>query len=120
MDTVEVDRAGGTERAQDGAGLVAAMKALGHPLRFSLMEELSGGERCVCDLVDLTGASQPLVSHHLAILRKAGLIHYRHEATWAYYSIDAGNWRAVQDSIAALQPSGLSAPPCPPGEAEVP
>lgn len=103
---------------------VPVLKAMGHPLRFSLLQLLAEGEKCVCDLSALTDASQPLVSHHLAILRKARLINGRHEATWAYYSIDRENWSKLQDYITSIHPGDTTAPLCPPklraGELEQP
>ena len=93
---------------------VPALKALGHPLRYSMFELLAGGEKCVCKLVDAVDASQPLVSHHLAILKKAGLIRDRQDSTWVYYSVDAENWEAFRRSMANLHPADVPASPCPP------
>lgn len=93
---------------------VPAIKALAHPLRYGLVELLAEGEKCVCDLVDEVGASQPLVSHHLAILKRAGLVGDRHEATWTYYSLNPEKWETFQRSIASVQPSGAPSLPCPP------
>jgi len=52
----------------------AVLKALAHPARLFLLEQLRGGERCVCDLHDLAGGDFSTVSKHLAQLRKAGLL----------------------------------------------
>lgn len=52
----------------------AVLKALAHPARLFLIEQLRGGERCVCDLHDLAGGDFSTVSKHLAQLRKAGLL----------------------------------------------
>lgn len=93
---------------------VPVLKALAHPLRFGLVEALASGEKCVCDLVEEFEASQPLVSHHLAILKKAGVVNVRHDATWVYYSLDLGKWSMFQNSMASIRPSGASTTPCPP------
>ncbi len=93
---------------------VPVLKALAHPLRFGLVEALASGEKCVCDLVESFDASQPLVSHHLAILKKAGLVHDRHDATWVYYSLDPDKWTAFQNSVSNLRPSETPTTPCPP------
>lgn len=90
------------------------MKALAHPLRYRLFTLLASGERCVCDLVDDVDASQPLVSHHLAVLKKARLINDRRDATWNYYSVNAERWNEVRDTLCAIQPSELPSIPCPP------
>jgi ArsR family transcriptional regulator len=48
--------------------------ALGDPVRLKILECLRGGERCVCEIVPYVGISQPLVSRHLAILKRCGLV----------------------------------------------
>ena len=50
------------------------MKALAHPSRLFIVDELSHGERCVCELTDMIGADVSTVSKHLALLRQAGLV----------------------------------------------
>ncbi len=50
------------------------LRALSAPLRIAIVTELSGGPRCVHDLVDTLGAPQPLVSQHLRVLRRAGVV----------------------------------------------
>ena len=50
------------------------MKALAHPSRLFIVDELSRGERCVCELTELIGADVSTVSKHLAVLREAGLV----------------------------------------------
>jgi ArsR family transcriptional regulator len=52
----------------------AVFKALGNPARLQVVKELAGGERCVCDLVDLTGLGWSTVSRHLAVLKSVGVI----------------------------------------------
>ncbi len=52
----------------------AVLKALAHPARLFLIEQLREGERCVCDLHDLAGGDFSTVSKHLSQLRKAGLL----------------------------------------------
>lgn len=93
---------------------VPALKALGHPMRFRLLKLVAEGEKCVCDLVKAVDASQPLVSHHLSVLKKARLVRDRHDATWVYYSVDRESWEAFQRSVAEIQPSTTPSVPCPP------
>jgi ArsR family transcriptional regulator len=50
------------------------MKALAHPSRLFIVDELSRGERCVCELTELIGADVSTVSKHLTVLRQAGLV----------------------------------------------
>ena len=51
-------------------------KAFCNPIRAQIIEFLLGGERCVCEMTGPLDQSQPLVSHHLALLRDAGLLHH--------------------------------------------
>jgi DNA-binding transcriptional ArsR family regulator len=50
------------------------MKALAHPTRLFMVEELSKGERCVCELRDMVGADISTVSKHLSLLKAAGIV----------------------------------------------
>ena len=50
------------------------MKALAHPTRLFIVEELGRGERCVCELTEMVGADVSTVSKHLALLRNAGVV----------------------------------------------
>lgn len=50
------------------------LKALAHPTRLLIVDELSRGERCVCELTEMIGADVSTVSKHLALLREAGLV----------------------------------------------
>jgi DNA-binding transcriptional ArsR family regulator len=52
----------------------AVFKALGHPARLQIVEELATGERCVCELVNLVGLGWSAVSRHLAVLKAAGVL----------------------------------------------
>ncbi len=63
------------------------MKALAHPTRLFLVEELARGERCVCELTEMVGADVSTVSKHLALLRHAGLVQDDKRGTQVYYSL---------------------------------
>jgi ArsR family transcriptional regulator len=67
---------------------VPLFKAFCNPTRAQIIEFLLGGERCVCEMTGPLDVSQPLVSHHLAFLRDAGLVRMRDEGARTYYSID--------------------------------
>ncbi|GIL28551.1 ArsR/SmtB family transcription factor [Actinocatenispora comari] len=74
--------------AADAADLAAAFKALGDPTRLqlvSLIASHAGGEVCVCDLTPRFAVSGPTISHHLKVLRQAGLIDCERRGTWVYY-----------------------------------
>ena len=63
-------------------------KLLGDPTRVRLVDALSHGERCVCDLASLVGLSESAVSHQLRLLRAARLVRVRRSGRMAYYSLD--------------------------------
>lgn len=65
----------------------AVLKALAHPARLFLIEQLREGERCVCDLHDLAGGDFSTVSKHLAQLRKAGLVEAEKRGLNVFYRL---------------------------------
>src|SRR3982751_6462548 len=73
--------------AAERIGRVA--KALGDPIRMQLVDVLRkhAGKVCVCELVPLFDLSQPTVSHHLKVLRDAGLVDSERRGLWAYYYV---------------------------------
>lgn len=65
-------------------------KALGDPARLRLMSLIAshaGGEACVCDISETIDLSQPTISHHLKVLRSAGLLDSERRASWVYYRV---------------------------------
>ena len=77
------------ERAQ-AARLALVAKALGDPIRLQLVDVLRkhAGKVCVCELVPLFDLSQPTVSHHLKVLRDAGIVGSERRGLWAYYYVN--------------------------------
>jgi ArsR family transcriptional regulator len=65
-------------------------KALGDPVRLRLLSLIAstGSEACVCDLNDAFDLTQPTISHHLKVLREAGLVTSERRGTWVYYRLD--------------------------------
>jgi ArsR family transcriptional regulator len=62
------------------------MKALSDPIRLRLMSMIAAAEEvCVCDLTVPFTVSQPTISHHLRVLREAGLVDCERRGTWVYY-----------------------------------
>lgn len=91
----------------DAVGLAPAFKALGDPARLRLLSMIAssdGGEICVCELTPAFELSGPTISHHLKVLREAGLIEGERRGTWVYY-------RPVRARLAAL--SALLQPTAP-------
>lgn len=70
--------------------MAAVAKALGDPIRLQLVDVLRkhAGEVCVCELVPLFDLAQPTVSHHLKVLREAGIVGSERRGLWAYYYVD--------------------------------
>lgn len=77
---------------QAPADVTAALKALAHPARWTIMELIhrGGGEICVCEFQEHLDLSQPTISHHLKTLREAGLIESRQQGTWVYHTLRRG------------------------------
>jgi ArsR family transcriptional regulator len=75
--------------ADSAVRLAAIAKALGDPIRVQLVDVLAkhAGKVCVCELVPLFDLSQPTVSHHLKVLREAGIVGSEREGLWAFYYV---------------------------------
>src|SRR5437762_3747629 len=82
---------------EEAAMLAARFKALADPARVSILNRLAGADEvCVCDFVAALDLAQPTVSHHLKVLRDAGLVESSRRGTWAFY-------RLVPDAVGALR-----------------
>jgi ArsR family transcriptional regulator len=87
--------------------LAAVFRALSDPTRVSIVNRLACGEECcVCDLTDTFALSQPTVSHHLRILRDAGLVEAERRGTWAYYRLVP---EAIERLRGVFEPTALAA-----------
>jgi ArsR family transcriptional regulator len=90
------------------ADLAKGFKALGDPVRLRLLSLIAargGGEVCVCDLTDAFEVKGPTISHHLKVLREAGLIDCERRGTWVYYWIVPAGLAPLSQ---LLDPSALS------------
>jgi ArsR family transcriptional regulator len=73
--------------------ITVLLKALADPIRLRLMSMIAAADEiCVCDLLGPFDVSQPTISHHLKVLRAAGLVDCERRGTWVYY-------RAERDSL---------------------
>jgi ArsR family transcriptional regulator len=63
------------------------LKALGHPTRLMIAEELGRGERCVCEFVDMAGVDYSTVSRHLSVMKQAGLVEDRKHGKQVFYRL---------------------------------
>ncbi|MBA3574228.1 MAG: helix-turn-helix transcriptional regulator [Pseudonocardiales bacterium] len=83
-------RTGAPLSAAEAAELSRVFKAIADPVRLrllSLIASHAGGEACVCDLTGAFELTGPTISHHLKVLREAGLIQGERRGTWVYYRV---------------------------------
>jgi ArsR family transcriptional regulator len=67
------------------------IKALSDPNRLKIIDILSCGERCACEILEKFDFTQPTLSHHMKVLSDCGLINSRKEGLWSYYSLNNTN-----------------------------
>jgi ArsR family transcriptional regulator len=72
------------ERFEARAGVI---KAMGHPTRLFIVDVLSRGERCVCELTEMVGADVSTVSKHLSVLKNAGIVEDEKRGTQVFYTL---------------------------------
>jgi DNA-binding transcriptional ArsR family regulator len=105
---------------------IGLLKALADPNRLRILDVLMQGDSCNCELNDLLGLKPNLLSHHLRVLRKTGLINSRRDAIdgrWIYYAVDKEvirRWQSwftellnparIQDRPVLCGPEGLQQP----------
>ena len=87
------------------------MQALADPNRLRILEVLRRGERCVCHLEEPLGMDQPLLSHHLRVLREAGLVSGQKEGRWVHYSIVPEALSELESFLAELRLDAITAIP---------
>ncbi|GAA3796780.1 metalloregulator ArsR/SmtB family transcription factor [Streptomyces coacervatus] len=98
------------------AELAKVFKALGDPVRLRLLSMIAsrgeggqGGEVCVCELTPAFALSQPTISHHLKLLRQAGLIDCERRGTWVYYWVLPGVLDSLAGFLTTPQAAGVTA-----------
>jgi len=92
----------GAEVSEQLVALATAYKALGNPVRLRILRTLAGREGCFCgDIVDIFGMAQSTISHHLKILKDAGLILGSERGTWVCYCLDRDRLRQLADRLVA-------------------
>ncbi|MDQ6853928.1 MAG: metalloregulator ArsR/SmtB family transcription factor [Actinomycetota bacterium] len=86
----------------DADTLAGAFKALANPARLRLVSMIAGSPegRCACDLVAPLGRSQPTVSHHLRVLREAGLVESERRGPWIWYRVVPERLEALRVALA--------------------
>jgi ArsR family transcriptional regulator, arsenate/arsenite/antimonite-responsive transcriptional repressor len=90
--------------AGQALGLAPLFKALGDPVRLRLLSLIaSTTQACVCDLTDAFDVSGPTISHHLRVLREAGLVEHERRGTWVYYWIKPEALQLMGDLLAVTR-----------------
>lgn len=86
------------------ARLVAIFRALGDPTRLEVFRLIAAQEAplCVCDVVERFDLSQPTISHHLKVLREAGLVSVSRRGVWAYCAADPRGLALLDGALDAL------------------
>lgn len=63
-------------------------RIMGEPVRLAILDMISCGEMCACDILEGLTISQSTLSHHMRVLQQVGIVTARKDATWVYYSIN--------------------------------
>jgi ArsR family transcriptional regulator len=87
-----------------------AVKLFGDLLRAEIVAYLAAEQLCTCHLVEMTGARQPTVSHHLRVLRDAGLVEALPDGRYTYYRLLESGLERLRDDIGALASAAAAAP----------
>jgi len=84
--------------------IVALFKALSDPTRFEIFRLIAAQSDsiCVCHITDRFVVSQPTISHHLKVLREAGLISVSRRGVWAYYAVDSQGLERLRSTVGDL------------------
>lgn len=100
----KVDKRDRTEEAE-------LFKALGDPYRLRILATLCRAkhECCVCDFTDAFPLNQPTVSHHLGVLRDAGLVTCQRRGTWVYYRLAPGVAQRLEAAFDDIFPRKVAA-----------
>lgn len=94
------------ELSRDDIRLAAMLKALGNPVRFSIMQYLADRQMCITgDIVEFTSLAQSTVSQHLKVLREAGLIEGEIEGPATCYCVSAEGLQFLKDQIESWLPN---------------
>jgi len=87
-----------------------AVKLLGDPLRAEIVGLLAAEQLCTCHLVDITGARQPTVSHHLRVLRDADLVEAIPDGRFTYYRLRPEPLATLAGHVRRLAADAVAAP----------
>lgn len=85
----------------------AIVKAMAHPTRLFIVDELSKGERCVCELTEMVGSDISTVSKHLAILKNAGILRDSKRGSQVFYSLRCPCLSSLFDCVESVLRSNI-------------
>ena len=77
---------------EDNAKII---KALSDPNRLKIIDILSCGEKCACDILEEFEFTQPTLSHHMKVLMDCGIVEGRKEGLWSFYSLNSSNCNKI-------------------------
>jgi ArsR family transcriptional regulator len=87
---------------------VRLLQALADPTRLAIVRQLASDDQvCACDFTACCDVSQPTVSHHLKVLREAGIVTSEKRGTWVFYRLEPGVATRLAAIAAQLVPGGL-------------
>ena len=83
-------------------------KALSDPNRLRIVQLLTRGEHCGCELLEQLQISQPTLSHHMKTLEECGLVSTRKKGKWNHYSLNKDQWAAFRGYVESIRDAGGS------------
>ncbi len=82
--------------------VAAICKAMSDANRLRIIEMLTAGEKCGCDLLEELQVTQPTLSHHMKVLGEAGLVNSRRDGKWQHYSINCERFSEYKEYITSI------------------
>ena len=95
------------QESENGAKLI---KAIAEPIRLQILDILSNGEMCACDILQNLSITQPTLSHHMKALTASGWVIARKKATWMYYSVNHDAVEQMHQFMLSLTAQKSNAP----------
>jgi len=86
--------------------------ALSDETRLEIVGMLSGGERCVCELMDALDVAQSRLSFHLRVLKEAGIVIDRKDGRWVHYSLNRQRFEEMESVLHSMKPSSRARAEC--------
>ena len=84
---------------KEDLAMAKVFKAFCDENRLRILNDLCGGEKCACELLEHMQISQPTLSHHMKILCDSGIVKARREGKWAYYSVNQNGIKTSMDFL---------------------